>query len=65
MEETTDFKVEITMRSGRVVEVVATELELGWLYDKMFGRESGNFQNLGDKVVCIGDIESLKIEEVL
>ena len=62
-----NFDLHITMKSGReyLFEVSGTELDL--LFDKMFERESGSFQNFGtivDEVINIFEIEYLKYEKV-
>lgn len=64
MEETAMLNLMIMMRSGRVVQLLVSCTELGWLYDRMFGRAAGRFQNLGNMVVCIDDIEYLEWVEV-
>lgn len=64
MEETVMLKLMIMMRSGRVVQLSVSNVELDWLYDKMFGREDGKFQNLGQTVICVDDIEYLEWAEV-
>ena len=64
MEETVMLQLMIMMRSGRVVELLVSNVEFGWLEDKMFGRENGKFQNLGQMVICIDDIEYLEWVEV-
>ena len=59
------FILYITMKSGRkhVFEVSSTELD--WLFDKLFGREYGQFQNFGSsEVINIFEIEYLKYEKV-
>lgn len=61
MEETRTVFMKIVFKSGRKLEFETTETEVGWLYDKMFGREQGIFQNFsGGIVVNILEIESLK-----
>ena len=64
MEETVLLQLTITMRSGRVVHLLVSDMEFDWLYDKMFDRKAGRFQNLGNMVVCIDDIEYLEWDEV-
>ena len=64
MEETVLLKLMITMRSGRVVQLLVSSAEFDWLYDEMFGRKVGRYQNLGNMVVCIDDIEYLEWAEV-
>ena len=59
------FNLHITMKSGRkhVFEVSSTELD--WLFNKLFGRESGHFQNFGSsEVINVFEIEYLKYEEL-
>ena len=65
MIEDENFDLHITMKSGReyLFEVSGTELDL--LFDKLFERESGSFQNFRtDEVINIFEIEYLKYEKV-
>ena len=68
MIEVENFDLHITMKSGReyLFEVSGTELD--WLFDKMFERESGSFQNFGtfgtNEVINVLEIEYLKYEKV-
>ena len=67
MIEDKNFDLYITMKSGReyLFEVSGTELDR--LFDKLFERESGSFQNFGtlvDEVINIFEIEYLKYEKV-
>ena len=65
MIEDENFDLYITMKSGReyLFEVSGTELD--WLFDKLFERESGSFQNFGtDEVINVFGIEYLKYEKV-
>ena len=65
MIEDEKFDLYITMKSGRkyLLEVSGTELD--WLFDKLFERESGSFQNFGtDEIINIFEIEYLTYEEV-
>ena len=66
MIEVENFDLYITMKSGRKQHVFGvSSTELDWLFDKMFGRESGSFQNFGtDEVINISEIEYLKYEKV-
>ena len=64
MKETVMLQVMIGMRSGRVVQQLVSNVELDWLCHKMFGREDGKFQDLGQMVICIDDIEYLEWVEV-
>lgn len=64
MEETVMVKLMIMMRSGRVIKLSVSDVELDWLYDRMFGRKVGKFQNLGQMVICVDDIEYLEWAEV-
>ena len=53
------------MRSGIKYMFKVSETELHWLFDKMFERESGSFQNFGtSEVINIFEIEYLAYEEV-
>lgn len=59
------FILYIAMKSGRkhIFEVSSTELD--WLFDKLFGREYGRFQNFGtNELINIFEIEYLKYEEL-
>ena len=65
MIEDKNFNIYMTMKSGReyLFEVSGTELD--WLFDTMFERESGSFQNFGtDEVINVFEIEYLKYEKV-
>ena len=65
MIEDKNFNIYMTMKSGReyLFEVSGTELD--WLFDTMFERESGSFQNFGtNEVINIFEIEYLTYEEV-
>ena len=65
MIEDEKFNLHITMKSGRkyLFEVSGTELD--WLFDKLFERESGSFQNfVSNKVINILEIEYISYEEV-
>ena len=65
MIEDKKFNLYITMKSGikYLFEVSGTELD--WLFDKMFERESGSFQNFGtDEAINVFEIEYLTYEEV-
>ena len=65
MIEVENFDLHIRMKSGReyLFEVSGTELD--WLFDKLFERESGSFQNFGtDEVINVFEIEYLKYEKV-
>ena len=64
MIEDENFILHVTMKSGRKYSFEVSGTELDWLYDKMFERESGSFQNFGtDEVINIFEIEYLKYEE--
>ena len=53
------------MKSGRKHVFEASSTELDWLFDKLFGRESGQFQNFGSsEVINVSDIEYLRYEEL-
>ena len=59
------FNIYMTMKSGIKYMFKVSETELDWLFDKMFERESGSFQNFGtDEVINVSEIEYLKYEEV-
>lgn len=59
------FNLYITMKSGRKHVFEASSTELDWLFDKLFGRESGQFQNFGSsEVINVSDIEYLRYEEL-
>ncbi len=65
MIEDENFDLYITMKSGRKYIFEVSETELDWLFDKMFERESGNFQNFGtNEVINIFEIEYLTYEKV-
>ena len=56
--------LEIVFRSGRTLNLVATQTELDWLFDKMFGRTDGDFSNFSGAVVSVNDIEFIKYKDV-
>ena len=65
MIEDKNFILYITMKSGIKYRFKVSETELDWLFDKMFERESGSFQNFGsNEVINIFEIEYLAYEEV-
>lgn len=65
MIEDKNFILYTTMRSGIKYMFKVSETELHWLFDKMFERESGSFQNFGtSEVINIFEIEYLAYEEV-
>ena len=53
----------MTMKSGIKYMFKVSGTELDWLFDKMFERESGSFQNFGAEVINIFEIEYLTYEE--
>ena len=64
MIEDKNFNLYMTMKSGREYLFEVSETELDWLFDKLFERESGSFQNFGtDEVINVSEIEYLKYEE--
>ena len=55
----------MVMRSGIKYQLEVSGTELDWLFDKMFERESGSFQNFGtNEVINVFEIEYLTYEEV-
>ncbi len=65
MIEDEKFVLYMTMKSGIKYRFKASEAELDRLFDKMFERESGSFQNFGsNEVINIFEIEYLSYEEV-
>ena len=65
MIEDKNFNIYMTMKSGIKYRFEVSETELDWLFDKMFERESGSFQNFGtDEVINIFEIEYLAYKEV-
>ena len=65
MIEDKNFIIYITMKSGIKYMFKVSETELDWLFDKMFERESGSFQNFGtNEVINVFEIEYLTYEEV-
>ena len=56
MIEDEKFDLYITMKSGREYLFDVSGTELDWLFDKLFERESGSFQNFGtivDEVITL------------
>lgn len=64
MEETTDNILRITMKTGRQYKVTVTGTELDWLFDRLFGRVEGDFQNFDGCIVNIKEIEFLEYQEI-
>ena len=65
MIEDKNFNIYMTMKSGIKYMFKVSGTELDWLFDKMFERESGSFQNFGtNEVINIFEIEYLTYEEV-
>ena len=65
MEETTNYILRVTMKTGREYEFEVTDTELDWLYDRLFEREKGDFQNFSGCVINVKDIEFLEYREVV
>ena len=65
MIEDKNFNIYTAMKSGIKYRFKVSETELDWLFDKMFERESGSFQNFGsNEVINVSEIEYLSYEEV-
>ena len=66
MGELTYYNARFTMKSKRVFGVRISNLELDWIFDKMFGRTEGTFQNISNMVINITEIETMEFvdEEV-
>ena len=65
MIEEKNFNIYMTMKSGVKYTFKVSETELDWLFDRMFERESGSFQNfVSNEVINIFEIEYLTYEEV-
>ena len=65
MIEDKNFNIYMTMKSGRKYMFKVSGTELDWLFDTMFERESGSFQNFGtNEVINIFEIEYLTYKEV-
>lgn len=64
MEETTDNILRVTMKSGRQYKITVNSTELDWLYDRLFGREDGDFQNFDGSVINVREIEYLEYHEI-
>ena len=63
MEEAKEIMLYITMKSGRRYTFYTSTVVLDWLFDRMFGRETGNFQNIEDKVMaCAVNMDIVKKE---
>ena len=65
MIEDKNFNIYMVMRSGIKYQLEVSGTELDRLFDKMFERESGSFQNFGtNEVINVFEIEYLTYEEV-
>ena len=65
MIEDKNFNIYMTMKSGLKYRFRVSKTELDWLFDKLFERESGSFQNFGsNEVINVSEIEYLCYEEV-
>ena len=64
MEETTNHTLQVTMKTGRQYKLTITNTELDWLFDRLFGREEGDFQNFDGCVINVKEIEFLEYQEV-
>jgi len=64
MNETIEFNVYIRMILGREYTETFTDLEIDWLFDRIFGRTSGKFQNFSDKIINVDEIEYVEYMEV-
>lgn len=65
MGEIVNFNLTIVFKSGRVLNLKISDVELDWLFDICFKRREGNFQNLGDsKVINVNEIEYFTYEEI-
>ena len=65
MGEIVNFNLTIVFKSGRVLNLIISEVELDWLFDICFKRREGNFQNLGDReVINVNEIEYFTYEEI-
>ena len=65
MIEDKNSNIYMTMKSGIKYMFKVSETELDWLFDTMFDRESGSFQNFGtNEVINVFEIEYMTYEEV-
>ncbi len=65
MIEDENFDLYITMKSGRKYRFEVSGTELDWLFDTLFERESGSFQNFGTgEVINVFEIEYLTYKKV-
>lgn len=65
MGEIVNFNLTIVFKSGRVLNLIISEVELDWLFDICFKRREGNFQNLGNsEVINVNEIEYFTYEEI-
>lgn len=59
------YNVEMAMSSGRVYNISGvTGTEIDWMYDRMFGRDTGKFQNFGNFVFNLDELETFKFTEI-
>lgn len=65
MGEIVNFNLTIVFKSGRVLNLIISDVELDWLFDRCFNRSEGNFQNLGDcEVINVNEIEYFTYKEI-
>lgn len=58
------FNLYIVMISGREHHLVVTDNQLDSLYDTMFGRSDGDFQNFDDIIINTTQIEFIEHEKI-
>lgn len=65
MNEIIKFNLTIVFKSGRILNLIISDVELDWLFDTCFKRREGNFLNLGSyEVINVNEIEYFTYKEI-
>ena len=65
MDEIVNYNLMVMFKSGRVLNLIISDVELDWLFDTCFARSESHFQNLGGReVINTNEIEYFTYEEI-
>lgn len=65
MDEIVNYNLMVMFKSGRVLNLIISDIELDWLFDTCFKRSEGNFLNLGSyEVINVNEIEYFTYKEI-